>query len=169
VLTNSRVSVKDRPFETLDTSSRRLRFPAEREVILTDTVGFMRDLPKELTGAFRSTLEELRDADLLLHVVDASAKDPEEQISAVEGILADLNLDRIPCMLVFNKCDRVSPAEAAILCRRFGAVAVSSFQPDTLRPLVRSLEQRLAELHGPWARWETAPHMPEMPLTAHKA
>ncbi len=169
VLTNSRVSVKDRPFETLDTSSRRLRFPAEREVILTDTVGFMRDLPKELTVAFRSTLEELRDADLLLHVVDASAKDPEEQISAVEGILADLNLDRIPCMLVFNKCDRVSPAEAAILCRRFGAAAVSSFQPDTLRPLVRSLEQRLAELHGPWARWETAPHMPEMPLTAHKA
>ncbi|MGH7254461.1 MAG: GTPase HflX, partial [Nitrospirales bacterium] len=119
-LTDSQVPAGDRPFETLDTSSRRLRFPRDREVIITDTVGFIKDLPKDLMGAFRTTLEELRDADVLLHVVDASDPDPDSQVRTVEAILTELNLHHIPRVLVFNKCDRLPPGEAALLCRRFG-------------------------------------------------
>jgi len=87
-LTESHVSAQDRPFETLDTSSRRLRFPRDREVIITDTVGFIRDLPKDLMGAFRTTLEELRDADVLLHVVDAADPAHVERIGQVEAVRA---------------------------------------------------------------------------------
>jgi GTP-binding protein HflX len=145
-LTGSHVPVQDRPFETLDTSSRRLRFPRHREVIITDTVGFMRDLPKDLMGAFRTTLEELRDADLLLHLVDASARDPEAQMSAVESILNELELGRIPRILVFNKCDRLAPAEAEALCRRHGAHGISALRPETLGPMIQELQQRLDDV-----------------------
>lgn len=143
VLTKSHVSAEDRLFETLDTTSRRLRFPQDREVIITDTVGFIRDLPQELVGAFRTTLEELRDADLLIHVVDASAADVDVQISAVVAILQDLNLDAIPRALVFNKCDRLGQPEVEAVCRRYGAIGVSALNPETLRPLMPHLEQRL--------------------------
>jgi GTP-binding protein HflX len=142
-LTASHVSAQDRPFETLDTSSRRLRFPRDRQVIITDTVGFMRDLPKDLMGAFRTTLEELRDADVLLHLVDASARDPEAQIVAVESILAELELDSIPRMLVFNKCDRLDPSEADALCRRRGAYGISALRADTLNTMIQGLERQL--------------------------
>jgi GTP-binding protein HflX len=144
-LTGSQVSVQDRPFETLDTSSRRLRFPREREVVITDTVGFMRDLPKDLMGAFRTTLEELRDADLLLHVVDASARDPEGQMKTVETILTELELDRIPRILVFNKCDRLAAHEVEPLCRRYAAYGISALRPETLAPMIQGLERRLEE------------------------
>ena len=147
VLTNSHVSTQDRPFETLDTSSRRLRFPRDREVIITDTVGFMRDLPSELMGAFRTTLEDLKDADLLLHVVDVSARDVEGHISAVDKILAELELEHVPRVLVFNKCDRLHPDMVEALCRRFGALGISAFRPESLEPLVIRLERALAELH----------------------
>lgn len=151
-LTESQVSVGDRPFETLDTSSRRLRFPAERgaprEVIITDTVGFIRDLPKDLLGAFRTTLEELRHADVLLHVVDASARDPEGQVQAVEAILTELDLIRIPRLLLFNKCDRLPVGEAEALCRRFGAIGISALFPQTLEPVVQELERVLSALPG---------------------
>jgi GTP-binding protein HflX len=148
VLTKSRVSADDRVFETLDTTSRRLRFPRDREVIITDTVGFIRDLPKELVGAFRTTLEELREADLLLHVVDASAPDLEIQISAVLAILQELKLDHIPCVLVFNKCDRLPPMHRIALCRRFHAIGVSALQPHTLRPLLDRLESQIHAVHA---------------------
>jgi GTP-binding protein HflX len=144
VLTKSHVSTQDRVFETLDTTSRRLRFPKEREVIVTDTVGFIRDLPQELVGAFRTTLDELREADLLVHVVDASAADVDVQISAVVKILQDLNLGTLPRTLVFNKCDRLSRQEAELLCRRYQAVGVSALQPQTLEPLLDHLERELA-------------------------
>lgn len=144
VLTKSHVSAQDRVFETLETTSRRLRFPKDREVIVTDTVGFIRDLPQELLGAFRTTLEELREADLLVHVVDASAADIEIQISAVEKILQDLNLDALPRTLVFNKCDRLPRQEAELLCRRYQAIGVSALQPETLEPLLDHLERELA-------------------------
>lgn len=144
VLTKSHVSVQDRVFETLDTTSRRLRFPRDREVIVTDTVGFIRDLPQELLGAFRTTLEELREADLLIHVVDASAADVDVQISAVVDILQELNLATLPRTLVFNKCDRLPPHEAELLSRRYQAIAVSAFQPATLEPLLNHLERELA-------------------------
>ena len=146
VLTNSHVSTHDRPFETLDTSSRRLRFPRDREVIITDTVGFMRDLPHELMGAFRTTLEDLKEADVLLHVADASAGDPEGHLVAVDTILSDLGLTHVPRILAFSKCDRVPPDVVDTLCRRFGAFGVSAFQPETLAPLIAGLERALAGL-----------------------
>ena len=146
VLTKSHVSAENRVFETLDTTSRRLRFPQDREVIITDTVGFIRDLPKELVGAFRTTLEELHEADLLLHVVDASAADIDVQITAVIAILQELNLDHIPRMLVFNKCDRLPTHQIEPLSRRYHAIGISALQPATLRPLLAELEAYVRSL-----------------------
>jgi len=148
VLTKSEVSAKDRLFETLDTTSRRLRFPHDREVIITDTVGFIRDLPQELVGAFRTTLEELREADLLLHVVDVSASDVAIQITAVAAILEELQLQTVPRMLVLNKCDRVSLQQVELLCRRYGAIGISALQPETLRGLFAKLEEFVKGLDG---------------------
>ena len=140
-LTESQVPVGNRLFETLDTSSRRLRFPRNREVIITDTVGFLRDLPKELMGAFMATLEELHDADLLLHVVDASCTSFDMQIKAVETTLSELELDQIPRVLVFNKCDRLAAEEVEVLRRRYQALAVSAVRPATLIPLTDFLAE----------------------------
>jgi GTP-binding protein HflX len=141
-LTQSTVFTEDLLFATLDTSSRRLRFPEEREVIITDTVGFIRKLPKSLLGAFKATLEELEDADLLLHVVDLSNPRFEEQIAAVERILLELELGRLPRMLVFNKIDLLPDDEAAALCRRFDAVPVSARDRRTFGPLLDKLRRR---------------------------
>ncbi len=146
VLTGSTVSVRNRPFETLDTVNRRFRLPNGREVILTDTVGFLRDLPEGLVRAFRTTLEELHEADLLVHVVDASAPDSDGQIKAVETILSGLEVDGIPQILVFNKCDRVSREEAHTLCRRRHGIGISAIQPETLGPLRLALEEALARV-----------------------
>ncbi len=144
-LTGSQVSTEDRPFETLDTSSRRLRFPRDRAVIITDTVGFIRDLPKALVGAFMATLEELRDADLLLHVIDASSPRLDAQIDAVEKILGELDLSHIPRIRALNKCDKLTPDDIAGLCRHYGAMAISAVTPNTLTPLVKTLSDTLIE------------------------
>ena len=144
-LTGSQVSTEDRPFETLDTSSRRLRFPRDRAVIITDTVGFIRDLPKALVGAFMATLEELRDADLLLHVIDASSPRLDAQIDAVEKILGELDLSHIPRIRALNKCDKLTPDDIAGLCRHYGAMAISAVTPNTLTPLVETLSDTLIE------------------------
>ncbi|AJF06158.1 GTPase HflX [Geoalkalibacter subterraneus] len=141
-LTQSAVFTEDLLFATLDTSSRRLRFPQEREVIITDTVGFIRKLPKSLLGAFKATLEELEDADLLLHVVDISDPRFEEQIVAVERILQDLDLGTLPRQLVFNKTDKVSSQEVAALCRRFNAIGVSALDRSSFNPMLAELESR---------------------------
>ena len=143
VLTDSHVSAENRVFETLDTSSRRLRFPQDREIIVTDTVGFIRDLPQELLGAFRTTLEELREADLLLHIVDAGAADIDVQITAVVAILRELDLDAIPRMLVFNKCDRLPAEHVEPICRRYRAIGISAIDPRTLGPLLAEIEAQL--------------------------
>lgn len=139
-LTLSRVNVKDRLFETLDPSSRRLRFPHEREVIITDTVGFIRDLPEDLMEAFAATLEELHDADLLLHVVDASSPRMEEQMGAVEGILEKLHLEGIPHLLVLNKSDRIDPQVATALTIKLKGIAISAINTQTLPPLLKRIE-----------------------------
>jgi GTP-binding protein HflX len=111
-------------------------------VIITDTVGFIRKLPKSLLGAFKSTLEELEDADLLLHVVDLSNPRFEQQIASVEKILSDLDLGMIPRLLVFNKTDQVPEAEIAPFCRRFDAIPVSAMNRKTFGPLMSEMEYR---------------------------
>jgi GTP-binding protein HflX len=142
-LTESTVSTRNRPFETLDAVTRRLRFPNQREVVLTDTVGFLRDLPKDLLKAFRTTLQELESSDLLLHVVDISAKDFEQQIEAVETILTELELDHIPRVLVYNKCDRLPQEEVRVICQRRQALGISALHPITLGPLSELLVNNL--------------------------
>jgi GTP-binding protein HflX len=141
-LTRSEVFTEDLLFATLDTSTRRLRFPREREVIITDTVGFIRELPKSLMGAFKATLEELEDAHLLLQVVDCANPRCEEQIRAVERILRDLELHEIPRLLVFNKIDLIPAEVVAALCRRYEGVPVSARDRASFEPLLRELEER---------------------------
>jgi GTP-binding protein HflX len=142
-LTKSEVLTEDKLFATLDPTSRRLRFPREHEVIITDTVGFIRDLPKDLVAAFRATLEELEDASLLLHVIDASDPAREAQIAAVEHILEDLGLDESPRVLVWNKTDRLAPGVVKVLLRQRGGVAVSALKRDGFDALLRDAEDVL--------------------------
>ena len=155
-LTQSRVLAESRLFATLDPSSRRLRFPREIEVIITDTVGFIRDLPQDLMVAFRATLEELEVADLLLHVIDISNPRVEDQIQAVEAILADLRLDLKATLKVFNKKDLVAAERVEALCRRHDAVAIAAVDKTTLAPLIERMQTLIAGLtptgvepHGP--------------------
>ena len=147
-LTNSRVLAENRLFATLDPSSRRLRFPRDREVIITDTVGFIRDLPGDLMVAFRATLEELESADVLLHVVDISNPRFEDQIEAVERTLGDLNLQHTTIITVLNKRDLVDPELVENISRRHRAVAVCARQRSTLRPLISIMEQTVAAETG---------------------
>jgi GTP-binding protein HflX len=154
-LTKSRVYVENKLFATLDPTSRRLRMPREREVVITDTVGFLRDLPKDLMDAFRATLEELKDADLLLHVVDISHPRFEDQMGAVEKILEDLELKGTPLLRVFNKTDRVDRETAERFSLAFDAVGVSALHPETFSPLLRRVERELALLKDGYS--ETLP------------
>jgi GTP-binding protein HflX len=142
-LTHSDVPVEARMFATLDPTSRRLRFPREREVVITDTVGFIRELPPELMEAFRATLEELSDADLFLHVVDAASADLESRITVVREVLREIGLDTIPELLVFNQIDRLAPGVGAALAARHGGVAVSALRCSGLRELLESVAQRV--------------------------
>jgi GTPase len=142
-LTASEVLVEDKLFATLDPTSRRLRFPREREVVLTDTVGFIRDLPKDLARAFRATLEELEEADLLVHVVDASDGARDQQIESVERILGELGLGGKPRVLVFNKIDKLHNGDGILRAAAAGAVPVSALAPETLRPLMTRIEEHL--------------------------
>jgi len=142
-LTKSQVFVEDRLFATLDTSSRRLRFPREREVIITDTVGFIRDLPKDLVTAFRSTLEELEDADLLINLVDASNPRFTQHLDSVMKILEELHVNDKPQLIVFNKIDKMPGDEGAHLAIRFNAITISALDPSTFKPLLDAIEAHL--------------------------
>ena len=104
-LTGASVYAADQLFATLDTTLRRWRLPEADDIVLSDTVGFIRDLPHDLVAAFRATLKEAVDADLLLHVVDASHADRDLQIEAVDAVLAEIGAGAVPCILVLNKCD----------------------------------------------------------------
>ena len=149
-LTDSAVLVEDKLFATLDPTSRRLRFPRDREVIITDTVGFIRGLPKDLVAAFRATLEELQEADLLLHVIDASDPRHDEQAEAVERVLSSLDLGNTPRLLVYNKADR-APDAARTLALRDDGVAVSATTREGFSALLACCEEIL------WKRGKVLP------------
>lgn len=141
-LTRSEVLAEDKLFATLDPTTRRLRFPQEREVILADTVGFIRNLPKELTDAFLATLEELEAADLLIHVADASHPELLNQIKAVEGILTEMELDNIPRMLVLNKWDRLDSAQRAFMADTFPeALRLAALTGEGTNTLLHCIEE----------------------------
>ncbi len=142
-LTEGNALAEDKLFATLDPISRRLRFPREREVVLTDTVGFIRDLPADLVAAFRATLEELEDADLLVQMVDLSDADHEQQVAAVAGILGDLALAEKPHLLAGNKVDRLSGEEAERRAANLGAIPLSALDRSSLTPLLHAIEREL--------------------------
>ena len=135
--------VEDKLFATLDTASRRLRFPREREVVITDTVGFIRNLPKDLLTAFKSTLEELEDADLLLHLVDSANPRFEQHIASVENILRELQLDGKPRLLVLNKTDRIPKEERQNLAFRYDAIPISALDPSSFGLLLQAIESHI--------------------------
>jgi GTP-binding protein HflX len=138
-LTKSNVRAESRLFATLDPSSRRLRFPQDFEVIITDTVGFIRELPKDLMVAFRATLEELESADLLLHVIDISNPRFEDQIKSVEKILVDLNLNHIPVIRVLNKQDLLEDNYVDKLSKSLNGISISANDKNTLMPLIEKI------------------------------
>lgn len=142
-LTQSEVRVEDQLFATLDPTTRRFRFPAEREIIVTDTVGFIEDLPRTLVAAFRSTLEELEEADLLLHVLDASDPDVHEHRRVVEGVLAGLGLEELPVLRVWNKADRADPDQLKQLLAQEGGLAVSALEGTGCAALLDRIEHEL--------------------------
>lgn len=135
-LTKSNIFAENKLFATLDPTSRRLRFPEDVEVIVTDTVGFIRNLPEELLKAFKATLEELHEADLLVHVIDISNPRFAEQIRVVEELLDELDLTDITIMQVYNKIDMVDPVFVKELLERSDAVAISAINPVTFAPFL---------------------------------
>ena len=147
-LTESDVLAEDKLFATLDTRSRRIRFPEEREVIITDTVGFIRDLPKDLFAAFRATFEEAQDADLLIHVVDVADEQRDEHIATTDRLLKELDLDHVPRLLVFNKLDAFDEMLGKAFAHARGGIAVTALDRATLRPLLRRMGEMLFVDHG---------------------
>ena len=147
-LTRSHVLAQNKLFATLDTTTRRLRFPAEREIVLADTVGFIRNLPQELMEAFQATLEELASADLLIHVADASHPDLFQQIASVDSILEKLELASVPRLLVLNKWDLVPVAAQAELGDALpDAYHVSAATSQGLKEFMQALEMRILTLN----------------------
>ena len=140
-LTQSDVYAERKMFATLDPTSRRLRLPYEQEVIINDTVGFIRDLPEALVSAFRATLEEIADSSLLMHVVDSSNPRVMQQIDSVDKILEELDFHNIPQLIVFNKADLVESADLDALERKIGreigqrTICISAIVKSSLRPL----------------------------------
>ncbi len=147
-LTHSRVLTESRVFATLDPSSRRLRFPRDVAVIITDTVGFIHDLPKDLMKAFQATLEELVHADLLLHVIDMSHTHFRAQMTAVETVLEDLGLGRLPRIQVFNKVDRVGESVVSRVKTAFSGVIISAKEGRNLSGLIHEMERMVPTGRG---------------------
>ncbi len=145
-LTSAGVLTEDRLFSTLDSTVRRLTLPDGPDVLVSDTVGFVRRLPHELVEAFKSTLEEVRDADLLLHLVDASDPDPEGQIEAVRLVLAEIEAGDVPELLVLNKIDRTpAPVLSRLQNVHPEAVAISALTGDGIGELVATVADRLRD------------------------
>jgi GTP-binding protein HflX len=146
-LTHAGVLVQDQLFSTLDPTVRRLHLPGGETVLLSDTVGFVRRLPHQLVEAFQSTLEEVRDADLLLHAVDASAPDAEERIVAVDTVLREIGADAVPRLLAWNKADIAPPDELKmLLATHAGSVALSAATGEGIPELLTTIGDRLRAL-----------------------
>ena len=149
-LTQSAVHAERRMFATLDPTSRRLRLPREQEVIINDTVGFIRDLPPDLIAAFRATLEEIDQSDVLIHLVDASNPRWQQQLESVEKIIGDLGHTGVPAVVAFNKADLLRPSDVDSILRQAcqvesrECVAVSATDPASLRPLLERVGEILA-------------------------
>jgi GTP-binding protein HflX len=149
-LTNSEVRAEQRMFATLDPTSRRLRLPREQEVIINDTVGFIRDLPPGLLSAFRATLEEIGDSRLLIHLVDVSNPRWPQQIQSVQRILEELKVAHIPTILALNKADLAAAEELEGISKQLGqagsreVVTISAIDRTTLRPLLNKIGEMLS-------------------------
>lgn len=159
-LTQSKVYAEKKMFATLDPTSRRLRLPIEQEIIINDTVGFIRDLPEALVAAFRATLEEIADSDLLVHVVDASNAQAAAQIESVDKILQDLELNRIPRIIVLNKSDLLDDNSIEALSRQIeldkavDVVSISAIHPKTLKSLIDKIGE-IVRVEGQESRVES--------------
>ena len=169
-LTDGATRAENKLFATLDPVSRRLRFPDEREVIFTDTVGFIRDLPHKLVEAFRATLQEAAEADLLLHVVDASSPNLLEQCAEVERVLAEIGAGQVAQLLVYNKCDLLEPSRRPrqpvdCIARADGTRVQRVFVSARDGGGLAALRDVLAAAAGAHANG-AAPAMPPWPLDA---
>jgi len=139
-LTNSNIYADDRMFATLETSSRRIRFPEEKEIIITDTVGFIRNLPTNLLPAFKSTLEEIENSDLFLHIVDISNSDHDRQIAAVETVLDEMDLKNIDKIIIFNKSDLVDQDKINEVLKTYpAALSISAIDRGTYKDIIDKL------------------------------
>jgi GTP-binding protein HflX len=146
-LTDAGVLVEDRLFATVDPTTRRLDLPGGERVLVTDTVGFVRKLPHQLVQAFRSTLDEVAEADLLLHVVDVTSADPLAHMDAVRAVLGDIGADDVPELIVFNKADQAEPhAAQRLLDRHPGAVLLSATTGEGVDDLLTAIGDRLREM-----------------------
>ncbi|MCE2415575.1 GTPase HflX [Candidatus Poribacteria bacterium] len=147
-LTGETVLAEDKLFATLDSTTRKLDLPHKQQILLSDTVGFIKKLPHQLVAAFKATLEEVLEADLLLHIVDVSHPEAEAQIAAVNVVLEELNATDIPIFMVFNKIDRLKSdnEELHILqCQYPDALPISAQRGDGVPALIDALAQRFAE------------------------
>jgi GTP-binding protein HflX len=160
-LTSSHVLAEARMFATLDPTTRRLRLPREREVIINDTVGFIRDLPPDLLAAFRSTLEEIAGSRLLIHLVDAANPRWHQQVASTDRILAELQFDQIPRLLVFNKADQVDQSTIEAMLRQTSldtieSLAISALNVQTLTQLLQRIGSTIVHLGHREERPESA-------------
>ena len=166
-MTNSEVDAEDKLFATLDPTSRRMKFPREREIVLTDTVGFIRNLPKELVEAFRSTFEETLEADLILHVADASDPELDVHFREVNHTLEILKVDDIPKLLILNKIDALSVDQWSEIQNTYSPCMIcSAYSGDGLPELLLELEQRILQIQQEkaivgdkpyWQSWDFPP------------
>ncbi|HAK55309.1 MAG TPA: GTPase HflX, partial [Acidobacteria bacterium] len=143
-MTGDDAVASDALFVTLDPLVRRLRLPDRRVILCSDTVGFIDRLPHALVAAFRATLEEVAEADLLLHVCDASSPDRDRHVEAVRSVLAEIGADEVPCVMVWNKCDQVVDAERRRLVQaEAGSVALSALDAASGPAVLGVIEERL--------------------------
>ncbi len=140
-LTNAGVRAEDKLFATLDPVTRRLKLPNKKEILLTDTVGFIQDLPHDLVEAFKATLEEVTDADLLIHIVDISHPNFIEQMNSTYKVLEDLKSITKPMLTVFNKLDRYTGDPSVLLKKYSPAVTISALKGEGIQELIKKMEK----------------------------